>query len=104
MYNLVEGIVNKLSLNDIFNFASKNSVNLSLDEGQFILRFLKNNWYSLLKNQNIEVIDDNYNAEQNEVEIINKYNADKQAIEDKIKYNYDTFRSDKFYINCVVCK
>ena len=53
MYNLVECIVNKLSLNDIFNFASKNSVNLSLDEGQFILRFLKNNWYSLLKNQNI---------------------------------------------------
>lgn len=61
MYNLVEGIVNKLSLNDIFNFASKNSVNLSLDEGQFILRFLKNNWYSLLKNQNIEVID-NYKS------------------------------------------
>lgn len=57
MYNLVEGIVNKLSLNDIFNFASKNSVNLSLDEGEFILRFLKNNWYSLLKNQNMEVID-----------------------------------------------
>lgn len=57
MYNLVEGIVNKLSLNDIFNFASKNSVNLSLDESKFILRFLKNNWYSLLKNQNIEVID-----------------------------------------------
>lgn len=57
MYNLVEGIVNKLSLNDIFNFASKNSVNLSLDEGEFILRFLKNNWYSLLKKQNIEVID-----------------------------------------------
>lgn len=61
MYNLVEGIVNKLSLNDIFNFASKNSVNLSLDEGEFILRFLKNNWYSLLKNQNIEVID-NYKS------------------------------------------
>ena len=57
MYNLAEGIVNKLSLNDIFNFASKNSVNLSQDEGEFILRFLKNNWYSLLKNQNIEVID-----------------------------------------------
>ena len=56
MYNLVEGVVNKLSLNDIFSFASKNSVNLSQDEGEFILRFLKNNWYSLLKNQNIEVI------------------------------------------------
>ena len=48
-----------------------------------------------LLNQNIEVIDDNYNAEQNVVDIINKFNADKQAIEDKIKYNYDTFRSDK---------
>ena len=48
-----------------------------------------------LLNHNIEVIDNNYNAEQNVVEIINKYNADKQAIEDKIKYNYDTFRSDK---------
>ena len=48
-----------------------------------------------LLSQNIEVIDDNYNAEQNVVDIINKYNTDKQAIEDKIKYNYDTFRSDK---------
>ena len=48
-----------------------------------------------LLNDNIEVIDDNYNAEQNVVDIINKFNADKQAIEDKIKYNYDTFRSDK---------
>lgn len=48
-----------------------------------------------LLSQNIEVIDDNYNAEQNVVDIINKYNADKQAIEDKIAYNYDTFRSDK---------
>ena len=72
MYNLAEGIVNKLSLNDIFNFASKNSVNLSLDEGEFILRFLKNNWYSLLKNQNIEVIDNYKNnfSPENFVKII----------------------------------
>lgn len=48
-----------------------------------------------LLNQNITVIDDNYSAEQNVVDIINKFNTDKQAIEDKIKYNYDTFRSDK---------
>ena len=48
-----------------------------------------------LLSHNIEVIDDNYSAEQNVVDIINKYNADKQAIEDKIAYNYDTFRSDK---------
>lgn len=48
-----------------------------------------------LLNHNIEVIDDNYSAEQNVVDIINKYNAGKQEIEDKIKYNHDTFRSDK---------
>lgn len=48
-----------------------------------------------LLSQNIEVIDDNYNAEQNVVDIINKFNADKQAIEDKIKYNYDTYKTDK---------
>ena len=48
-----------------------------------------------LLNQNIEVIDDNYNAEQNVVDIITKYNADKQAIEEAIKYNYDTYKPDK---------
>ena len=48
-----------------------------------------------LLNHNIEIIDDNYNAEQNVVDIINKFNTDKQAIEDKIKYNYDTYKTDK---------
>ena len=48
-----------------------------------------------LLSQNIEVIDDNYNAEQNVVDIISKYNADKQAIEDKIAYNYDIYKTDK---------
>ena len=48
-----------------------------------------------LLSQNIEVIDDNYSAEQNVVDIINKYNTDKQAIEDAIKYNYDTYKTDK---------
>ena len=45
--------------------------------------------------QNVTVIDDNYNAEQNVVDIINKFNADKQAIEDKITYNYDTYKPSK---------
>ena len=48
-----------------------------------------------LLNHNIEVIDDNYNAEQNVVDIITKYNADKQAIQDAIEYNYDTYKPDK---------
>lgn len=45
--------------------------------------------------QNVTVVDDNYNAEQDVVGIINKYNADKQAIESKIAYNYDTYKTDK---------
>ena len=61
LYNLVEGVVSKLSLNDIFNFANKNMINLSKDEGEFILHFLKNNWYSLLKNQNLEVLNNYQN-------------------------------------------
>ena len=48
-----------------------------------------------LLSQNIEIVDDNYNAEQDVVNIISKYNADKQAIEDAIKYNYDTYKPDK---------
>lgn len=48
-----------------------------------------------LLSHNIEIIDDNYNAEQNVVNIITKYNADKQAIESKIAYNYDTYKTDK---------
>ena len=53
-----------------------------------------------LLNHNIEVIDDNYNAEQNVVDIINKYNTDKQNIEDAIAYNYDTYKTDKA-VRCV---
>ena len=48
-----------------------------------------------LLNHNIEIVDDNYNAEQNVVDIINKYNTEKQNIEDAIAYNYDTYKTDK---------
>lgn len=48
-----------------------------------------------LLQHNIEIIDDEYSAEQNVVDIITKYNADKQAIEEAIKYNYDTYKQDK---------
>lgn len=66
LYNLVESTINKLSLNDIFNFASKSNINLSNEEAQFILNFLKANWYSLLKKQDISVLDkykDNFSSD-----------------------------------------
>lgn len=66
LYNLVESTINKLSLNDIFTFASKSNINLSNEEAQFILSFLRSNWYSLLKNQDISILDkykDNFSPE-----------------------------------------
>ena len=66
LYNLVESAINKLSLNDIFTFANKSNINLSNAEAQFILRFLKSNWYSLLKSQDISIVDkykDNFSPE-----------------------------------------
>ncbi len=66
LYNLVESTINKLSLNDIFNFASKSNINLSNEEAQFILNFLKSNWYILLKKQDISVLDkykDNFSSD-----------------------------------------
>ncbi len=66
LYNLVESTINKLSLNDIFNFASKSNINLSNEEAQFILSFLKSNWYILLKKQDISVLDkykDNFSSD-----------------------------------------
>ena len=55
-----------LSLNDIFTFASKSNIKLSNEEAQFILSFLRSNWYSLLKNQDISILDkykDNFSPE-----------------------------------------
>lgn len=66
LYNLVESTINKLSLNDIFTFASKSNIKLSNEEAQFILSFLRSNWYSLLKNQDISILDkykDNFSPE-----------------------------------------
>lgn len=66
LYNLVESTINKLSLNDIFTFASKINIKLSNEEAQFILSFLRSNWYSLLKNQDISILDkykDNFSPE-----------------------------------------
>ena len=53
-------------LNDIFTFASKSNIKLSNEEAQFILSFLRSNWYSLLKNQDISILDkykDNFSPE-----------------------------------------
>ncbi len=50
MNNLISLYINKLSLNDIFSFASKNNISLSNEEAIFILDFIKKNWQEVLSN------------------------------------------------------
>lgn len=50
MNNLISLYINKLSINDIFSFASKNNIVLDNEEAIFIFNFIKNNWQKVLSN------------------------------------------------------
>jgi hypothetical protein len=66
MYNLIENNINKLNINDIYNFAIKNNINLSNEEASFILKFIKNNWQEIFNNPNLDDLDkykDNFNKD-----------------------------------------
>ena len=53
MYNIIERYMNKLSAQDIDNFARKNNIFLSNDELNFTFHFVKKNWQYLLNNPNV---------------------------------------------------
>lgn len=53
MYNLIERYMNKLTIQDVKNFALKNNVNLSEEELNFTYEFVKKNWSTLLSNPNM---------------------------------------------------
>lgn len=57
MHNLISLYINKLSLNDVFNFASKNNITLNNEEAIFILDFIKKNWQEALANPDSLKID-----------------------------------------------
>lgn len=65
MYNLIRAYVNKISLNDIFKFATSNEVNLSSEEAKFILDFMKKNWEIFLNNPDSLNLD-NYKSQFSE--------------------------------------
>lgn len=76
MYDIINRFIDKMSTNDIKDFALKNNINLSDDETKFIYMFLKKNWQELLGNPNSlimdhyrnEFSDENFNKINNLVE------------------------------------
>ncbi len=66
MFNIIERYMNKISKEDVNNFALKNNVYLSDAELSFTYEFLKKNWQPILANPsmlNLERYKDHYSAE-----------------------------------------
>ena len=51
---LINSYVNKLSLNDINNFANKNNIILKNGEDKIIYDFIKNNWKEVYKGDTLK--------------------------------------------------
>ena len=52
MYDLISRFIERMNPEDIKNFATKQEIDLSDDEINFIYSFLKKNWQELLGNPN----------------------------------------------------
>ena len=50
MYNMISRYMDKISLEDINNFALKKNITLSDDELLFTYQFIKKNWNQILSN------------------------------------------------------
>ncbi len=53
MFILIESYINKMSINDLNNFALRNNVQLDEEELTFTYNFVKKNWQSVLTNFNL---------------------------------------------------
>lgn len=57
MFNIIERYMEKLTIEDVNNFASKNHVHLNEEELNFTYIFVKKNWMTILKNPNLLNLD-----------------------------------------------
>ena len=57
MYNIIERFMNKLTKEDVNNFALKNNVTLNSEELDFTYAFVMKNWQVLIKNPNMLDLD-----------------------------------------------
>lgn len=76
MYNLISRYINKMTIEDVNNFALKKNINLNEEELLFTYEFIKKNWNQMLSNPNILNIDrykDKYTLENfNKIKILYK--------------------------------
>lgn len=57
MYNIIERYMNKLTKEDVNNFAIKNNVFLNEEELLFTYDFVKKNWQTVIANPNVLNLD-----------------------------------------------
>ncbi len=50
MFNIIERYMNKITKNDVDNFARKNNIFLSEEELEFTYIFVKKNWQTIIAN------------------------------------------------------
>lgn len=57
MFNLIEKYMNKMTVNDVNNFAISKGVNLNNEELQFTYEFIKKNYKTILGNPSLLNLD-----------------------------------------------
>lgn len=57
MFNLIEKYMNKMTINDVNNFAISKGVNLNNEELQFTYEFIKKNYKTILGNPSLLNLD-----------------------------------------------
>lgn len=78
MFNLIEKYMNKMTVNDVNNFAISKGVNLSNEELQFTYEFIKKNYKTILGNPsllNLDLYKNKFSSENFEKvkKILNEY-------------------------------
>ena len=81
MYNLIKNYIDKMTKEDINNFALTNNITLSKEELDFLYRFIKNNFDVIYSNPNVDLSKyKKYFSEENFTKIL------KLVSDYKIKY------------------
>ena len=57
MFSLISRYMNKITMDDVYNFALKKNINLNEEELSFTYEFIKKNWNQILSNPNLLNLD-----------------------------------------------
>ena len=57
MFSLISRYMDKITMDDVYNFALKKNINLNEEELSFTYEFIKKNWNQILSNPNLLNLD-----------------------------------------------